>query len=304
MPNLKDIKSRINNAGVAEKVTFSMKNIAAAKLAQARKFYYSGKDYLTYNDKILQYLLLTFQKNGYHCDNSNIVDVVFCGKQNLPKLIFVVGADRGLCGSFNANVIKTTEKFLSKLKENNTDFFILTLGSKVKNYFSAKYKEKVHSFPYKLDIGNFGREEALLIVNYIFKLIIEQKVGTVDFIYTNFVSVLENFPKISQVFPVDFSVIANKKDDKSIKVEDLNVVTDKFIGSIVDNIIKDVLLSSTYKAIIESLTSEYSSRVNAMDNAFNNSKELLDDLSLEYNRTRQNLITKELIEIISGNEAL
>src|SRR5699024_2895829 len=94
------------------------------------------------------------------------------------------------------------------------------------------------------------------------------------------------------------------KDKESISIEDLNVVTDKFIGSIVDNIVKDVLLSSAYKAIIESLTSEYSSRVNAMDNAFNNSKELLDDLSLEYNRTRQNLITKELIEIISGNEAL
>lgn len=299
MSSLKDIKDRINNVSITEKVTLSMKNIASAKLSQARRFYYSAQEYFNYNNKILQYLLFNFKKESQNSNTTSLIGSLLNCNSNLPRLIFVIGSDRGFCGSFNINVIKKTEELIADLKNKNIDFFIVVLGNKIQNHFCNNYKDKFYKLDYKIDISNFGSEEVLLIVNYMFNLLINKKVESIDFVYTNFVSVLQCNTISKNILPIDFNNIDNKAD-----VENLNIVTDKFIEDVTNNIIKDLLLSWVYKAVINSLTSEYFARVSAMDSAASNSKELLESLSLKYNRTRQDLITKELIEIISGNEAL
>lgn len=304
MSNLKDIKDRINNVSVTEKVTMSMKNIASAKLSQSRRYFHSAQEYFNNNSKILQYLLFSFKKEGKDCNNTSFIGAILACNNSFPRMIFVIGSDRGFCGSFNINIIKKTETHIKELKNKNVDFFIVGLGSKIQNYFSNNYRDKFYKLDSKLDISSFENEEALLIANYMFSLLINNKVGSVDFIYTSFTSVLECNTVIANILPVNFDNLNKDISNKEADLETLNIVTDKFIEDVTNNIIKDLLLSWVWKAIINSLTSEYSARVSAMDSAASNSKELLESLSLKYNRTRQDLITKELIEIISGNEAL
>ncbi|MGV3278605.1 ATP synthase F1 subunit gamma [Rickettsiales bacterium LUAb2] len=300
MPSLKHIKSRMGNVATAEKVAFSMKNISSAKLSQARKFLNSSKDYLSINNEILSYMLQAYKENEIVQPNTYISNF-FMENTELPKLLIVVGSDRGLCGGFNAAVIKLAESEIKSLQEKDQKFLVLPIGNKIKNYFNNHYPNKIKKLDQKFEIKTFNTEQALITTNFIAKILEEGKAAAVSVIYTEFTSVMHNTPVISNIFPLNFNV---EEDDKKSVESNLNLVTDNFIKDAFNYIVHDIVLSWVYKIILESLASEHVARVNAMDNSYNNAGELLKDLSLEYNRTRQALITKELIEIISGTESL
>lgn len=302
MPNLKDIKSRISNVSNAEKITFSMKSISAVKLSQVRRFFNSGENYLKTNKHIINDMLLVFRKEasikedeyGYNFFHLNT---------SLPKLIIVFGADRGLCGAFNSNVIKKVESAL----KNNKKFKILAIGSKVRSYFLRHYPDNVLTdFSFKMDLKSFTMQQALLMSRYIFDLFKSGQVGSLEVVYTKFLSVLSNDPTQEQILPVNINKISSeeKEEVKTKSLEDVNMVSDDYIVDALDIMIKDLILSYVYEGVIESLACEHAARVNAMDTSYHNAQDLLKQLSLEYNNTRQAMITRELIEIIAGTEAV
>jgi F-type H+-transporting ATPase subunit gamma len=211
-------------------------------------------------------------------------------------LCVVMTSDRGLCGGFNSNIIKKAKSYFSKISADGKEFKIITVGSKGNDQLKRVYGEKIIeniSFKESKNANYFDADK-------VGKMVIEKfEAGEFDvctIFYNQFKNVITQIPQAQQIVPL------NNEEDENNSDESYEFEPDE--DEILSNLLPKNISTQIFKAMLENSASEQGSRMSAMDNATRNAGEMVDKLTIEYNRSRQAAITKELIEIISGAESL
>jgi len=291
MASLDDLKKRISSVKSTQKITKAMKMVAAAKLRKAQEGAEKGRPY----SEKMHNIILNLSKNI--SDKENAPRLLSGSGENNIHLCVVMTSDRGLCGGFNSNIIKKAKKYFQKKQDEGKIIKIITVGSKgydqLKRQFGDNIIERI-SFKESKSANFFDAEK-------VGKIIIE-KFSNKEFdictiFYNQFKNVISQIPQEQQIIPLE------TKEDDNNKLED-NYEFEPEEDEILGNLLPKNISTQIFKAMLENSASEQGSRMSAMDNATRNAGEMVDKLTIEYNRSRQAAITKELIEIISGAESL
>ncbi len=289
MATLRDIKRRIVGVKNTQKITRAMKMIAAAKLRKAQTNILNARPY---TDKIASIV----SKLPAEDDLSS--NPFFAQRDVKNVAIVVVTADRGLCGSFNQNIIKETERYVNReLKAEDINLQLFCAGKKGVDYFRKRDYEIIGA-----DSGLFSSLEynsALNIYNTIVPKFLDGAIDKVVLIYNSFVSIINQKLEIKQLLPITTESGSEEKHN-----DDINYIYEPDRGYIFKYIIPKHLKAQLWRTLLESNAAELSARMTAMDNATNNADELIKSLNLTYNKERQAAITREILEIVSGANAL
>jgi len=292
MPSLKDIRTRIDATKNTQQITKAMKLVAAAKLRKAQHQIVGMRPYANG--------LLSIIKN---LANSENIRHPFLNPQILndskPNLLLVVmTSDRGLCGGFNAQIIKYTEAFLRENKDRYQKIDVIFIGKKASEYFVKRGVNVVETM-LKLD-RDISYNLAKSVAERLMKLYQDDSYQEVKFIYNEFKSAISQKAVCEQIIPV---LDKNQADKNGSKLSE-DFIFEPDIHQIIDELLNKHFIVQTYRCMCESIAAEHGARMTAMENATNNSKEVIAKLTLTYNKLRQEKITTELIEIVSGAEAL
>lgn len=298
MANLKDLKGRISSVKKTQKITSAMKMVAAAKLRRAQEGAENARPYAERMNRML----------------TSIADSVG-DPEGAPKMLTGTGgnrhlyvictSDRGLCGGFNGSIAREARKRLREHRRNNEEFKLITVGRKGHGLLRSEFGDNiVATFT---DIGKRGVqfEEAVEVANKVTELFEDDQFDICTIVFNKFESAITQIVTPQQLIP--FS--APEGDGDEAESESTDGPRTVFIFEPdEEEILRDLLprniATQVFQALLESSASEHGARMTAMDNATRNAGDMIDDLSLTYNRTRQAVITSELIEIISGAEAL
>ncbi len=292
MPSLDDLKKRIKSVKSTQKITKAMKMVAAAKLRKAQE---NAERSRPYSQK-MQNIILNLTKSVSDSENAPKL-LVGTGKDK-TCLCVVLTADRGLCGGFNSNICKLAKSNFKDILNEGKNLKIITVGTKgydqIKREF-GKYVIKKFSFKEKKQISF---NEAEIIGKEIIDLFNKGEFDKCILFYNNFKNVITQIPQAQQIIPAE-----NKSKDK-VEESSLSYEFEPEEDEILEDLLPKNISTQVFKAFLENAASEQGSRMTAMDNATRNAGDLVDKLTINYNRSRQASITKELIEIISGAESL
>ena len=293
MPSLDDLKKRIKSVKSTQKITKAMKMVAAAKLRKAQENAEKGRHY----SLKMQNIILNLTKSISDPENAPKL-LVGTGKDK-TYLCVVLTADRGLCGGFNSNICKLAKSNFKKILGEGKNLKIITVGSKgldqIKREY-GKYIVKRVSFKEKKQISF---SEADLIGKEIINLFDKEEFDICQLFYNNFKNVITQIPQAQQIIPAIEKDSSDKQEKNSTYYE-----FEPEEDEILEDLLPKNISTQLFKAFLENAASEQGSRMTAMDNATRNAGDLVDKLTINYNRSRQASITKELIEIISGAESL
>ena len=291
MASLDDLKKRIASVKSTQKITKAMKMVAAAKLRRAQESAEKGRPYSEKMNNVILNL-----SNGIS-DKENAPKLLSGSGKDKVHLCVVMTSDRGLCGGFNSNIIKKAKSYFTKLSEDGKDLKIITVGSKGNDQLKRVYGDKIIaniSFKESKHANYFDAEK-------VGKMVIEkfesEEFDVCTIFYNQFKNVITQIPQAQQIIPL------NVKDSEEDKSED-SYEFEPDEDEILSNLLPKNISTQIFKAMLENSASEQGARMSAMDNATRNAGEMVDKLTIEYNRSRQAAITKELIEIISGAESL
>ena len=292
MPSLDDLKKRIKSVKSTQKITKAMKMVAAAKLRKAQENAEKGRPY----SQKMQNIILNLTKSIN--DPQNAPKLLVGTGQDKTYLCVVLTADRGLCGGFNSNICKLAKTNFKKILSEGKELKIITVGTKgldqIKREY-GKYVTKKFSFKNKKQI-TFS--EAEIIGNEIISLFNDNQFDKCILFYNNFKNVITQIPQAQQIIPADNNSSKEKEEDPT------SYEFEPEEDEILEDLLPKNISTQVFKAFLENAASEQGSRMTAMDNATRNAGDLVDKLTIDYNRSRQASITKELIEIISGAESL
>tara|TARA_B100000579_G_scaffold346214_1_gene299028 strand:- start:162 stop:1037 length:876 start_codon:yes stop_codon:yes gene_type:complete len=291
MASLDDLKKRITSVKSTQKITKAMKMVAAAKLKRAQESAERGRPYSQKMNNIILNL------------SSGISD-----KENAPKLLsgsgkeqihlcVVLTSDRGLCGGFNANIIKKAKSYFADLSKQGKELKIITVGSKGNDQLKRVYGNKIIediSFKNSKNLNYFDAEK---VGKSIIEKFEKEEFDVCTIFYNQFKNVITQIPQAQQIIPLNTETNNEKNIEENYEFEPDE---DEILG----NLLPKNISTQIFKAMLENSASEQGARMSAMDNATRNAGEMVDKLTIEYNRSRQAAITKELIEIISGAESL
>ena len=292
MPSLDDLKKRIKSVKSTQKITKAMKMVAAAKLRKAQESAEKGRPYSQKMQNII--LNLTNSIN----DPQNAPKLLVGNGKDKTYLCLVLTADRGLCGGFNSNICKLAKVNFKKILNEGKELKIITVGSKGLDQIKREYgKYVIKKFSFK-DKKKITFAEAEIIGNEIINLFNSNEFDKCILFYNNFKNVITQIPQAQQIIPVEKKIPLEKNED-SISYE-----FEPDEDEILEDLLPKNISTQVFKAFLENAASEQGSRMTAMDNATRNAGDLVDKLTINYNRSRQASITKELIEIISGAESL
>ena len=292
MPSLDDLKKRIKSVKSTQKITKAMKMVAAAKLRKAQESAEKGRPY----SQKMQNIILNLTKSITDPENAPKL-LVGTGKDN-TYLCVVITADRGLCGGFNSNICKLAKSNFKKFLNEGKNLKIITVGTKGLDQIKRDYEKyiiKKLSFKEKKQITY---NEAEIVGNEIINLFKQNQFDKCILYYNNFKNVITQIPEAQQIIP------AESKNSEPNKLNSFQYEFEPEEDEILEDLLPKNISIQVFKAFLENAASEQGSRMTAMDNATRNAGELVDKLTINYNRSRQASITKELIEIISGAESL
>ena len=294
MPSLDDLKKRIKSVKSTQKITKAMKMVAAAKLRKAQENAEKGRPY----SQKMQNIILNLTKTISDPQNAPKL-LVGTGKDKI-NLCVVLTADRGLCGGFNSNICKLAKVSFKKILSEGKELKIITVGTKgldqIKREY-GKYVIKKFSFKNKKQI-TFS--EAEIIGKEIIDLFKKDQFDKCILFFNNFKNVITQIPQAQQIIPAENNSSIKEKEEKDHIFYEFEPEEDE----ILEDLLPKNISTQVFKAFLENAASEQGSRMTAMDNATRNAGDLVDKLTINYNRSRQASITKELIEIISGAESL
>ncbi len=292
MANLKDIKRNIKSVKNTQKTTRAMKLVSTAKLRRAEE---AAKRARVYADKLNEMLFEISEKiNKFKVGGSTSK---FFNKVENPKVVDIlfVTADKGLCGGFNAQTIKEVKRLMDEYSQRGATVRLRCVGRKGIDYFKFQGTELLDSY-----IGISAAptyEKAQEVIDKTVDDFLEGKTDTIILVHNGYRNMITQEMKTLHLMPVDTIEIEEKNESMmEIEAEDEE--------KILDELVKKYFEYNMYYALIDSLAAEHSARMQAMDNATNNAKERVNQLTIQYNKARQEAITTELIEIISGMEAL
>ena len=291
MPSLDDLKKRIKSVKSTQKITKAMKMVAAAKLRKAQENAEKGRPYSQKMQNIILNLTRTIS------DPQNAPKLLVGTGIDKTYLCVVLTADRGLCGGFNSNICKLAKSSFKKILSEGKNLKIITVGSKGLDQIKREYEKYViKKFSFK-DKKQITFKEAEIIGNEIINLFKKNEFDKCILFYNNFKNVITQIPQAQQIVPADKTPIKENEESLSYEFEPEE-------DEILEDLLPKNISTQVFKAFLENAASEQGSRMTAMDNATRNAGDLVDKLTINYNRSRQASITKELIEIISGAESL
>ncbi|WP_300377245.1 F0F1 ATP synthase subunit gamma [Henriciella sp.] len=293
MPSLKDLKNRITSVKSTRKITKAMQMVAAAKLKRAQEAADAGRPYAKRMASVVANLASSMGEGA----GPKLLSGT--GKED-THLVVVMTAERGLCGGFNSYVVKEARQLIRKLVTEGKTVKILTVGKKGREQLKRDYAE---FFVGHVDLsevrGNDYTEAGIGLGLDITKRFDDGEFDVATLVYSQFKNVLTQLPVAQQLIPA--------KAPEDAEIVDLKGAIYEYEPSqeeILETLLPRYINTQIISAMLESGAGEQAARMSAMDNATRNAGEMIDDLSLQYNRARQAQITKELIEIISGAEAL
>lgn len=291
MPSLKEVKNRITSVVSTQQITKAMKMVAAAKLRRSQERIIQMRPFA----QKLNALLKNLSAAQMNADGDNWYSVV---REEKKILIVAISSDRGLCGSFNSNVFKGVnrlleEKYSEQFRKGNVT--VLTIGKKSGDYFGKRKCTLVGDFT--LMFSNLGFENVSRAADFIMQAYKEGKFDKVEVVYNEFKNVATQILRSEQFLPI----LPPKTDNTANQTDYIYQPNQE---EIISGLIPKSLKVQLYKAVLDSNAAENGARMTAMDKATENAGELLKSLRLTYNRTRQAAITKEILEIVGGAEAL
>jgi F-type H+-transporting ATPase subunit gamma len=291
MASLDDLKKRIASVKSTQKITKAMKMVAAAKLRRAQENAEKGRPYSEKMNNIILNL-----SNGIS-NKENAPELLKGTGEDKKHLCIVLTSDRGLCGGFNTNIIKKAKAYFQKISGEGKDLTIITVGSKgydqLKRIYKHKIVEKI-SFKDSKTINYLDAEKVGKMIIDKFK---KREFDICVMFYNQFKNVITQIPQEQQIIPLKAPETEGSSSEDNYEFE-----PDE--DEILSNLLPKNISTQIFKAMLENSASEQGSRMSAMDNATRNAGDMVDKLTIEYNRSRQASITKELIEIISGAESL
>ena len=290
MPSLKDLKNRIGSVKSTQKITSAMKMVAAAKLRRAQDQAIASRPYTSRMDNIVS-------KISSKASGTNI-DLLAGKEDNKTQLLVVFSADRGLCGGFNGSITRTVRKEVQALHKNGIKVKLLMVGKKsadaLNRDFGDLYIDRLEG-----KSGKPSFTDAEILAKKIIILFENNEFGSCRVIYNKFISVIAQEITYKSLIPAEV-----KKNEVEDNIDNSVFEFEPSEEEILNDLLPRNLATQLFSSQIESTASELAARMTAMDNATRNAGEMIDKLTLQYNRTRQAVITKELIEIISGAEAV
>ena len=281
MPSIKEVKNRIGSVKSTQQLTKAMKMVAAAKLKKAQ-------------DKVLQLRPYSKKLNEILSNLSDSINNELFKERNVNKvLVIIVSSDKGLCGGFNSSLIKEFKSFSNDNNFNNIT--VLPIGKKAYDFFKNSNFDLI--LDYWEELNEFSYEKSSEICDFIISSFIESRFDKVSIIYNEFKNVAVQKTVSENFLPV---IQEETKQNDSNN----NYIFEPQKNKIIDDLIPQTLKTQLLKSVLESNASEQGSRMTAMSQATDNAGELLKELKLTYNRSRQAAITKEILEIVGGAEAL
>ena len=291
MPSLDDLRKRITSVKSTQKITKAMKMVAAAKLRKAQEMAEKGRPYSQKMNVILQNLSKAIN------DPSNAPKLLVGTGEDKTHLCIVMTADRGLCGGFNTNIVKLAKNYFNKILSESKILKIIVVGTKGLDQLKRDYgKYIIKKINFK-DKKKLSFKDAEDIGNEIVKLFKSNEFDKCVIFFNKFKNVMTQTPQVQQVIPAKEDI---EQEDKQFLSYEFEPEEDE----ILDDLLPKNISTQIYKGFLENSASEQGSRMTAMDNATRNAGDLVEKLTINYNRSRQAAITKELIEIISGAESL
>ena len=282
MANLKDIRNRIKSVKSIQKVTKAMKMVAAAKMRRAQEHMEEARPYAQRLTEVIQHLLPDVDRE--------ILDLLDVRSVNRVAYV-VVTSDRGLAGSFNTNVLKKAQKDIDTIGKNNIDIFCI--GKKARDYYKQREYTIIDSHTDFWNELYYG--DAIRIGKGIISHFTEKRVDEIHVVYNEFMNVANQYVESEKLLPLEF------EREESVQLDRL-YEPDK--NELVKSLIPRHLNIQVWKYLLESFASEQAARMVAMENATENAEEMIKDLTMEFNKARQASITKEILEIVGGAEAL
>ena len=291
MASLDDLKKRISSVNSTQKITKAMNMVAAAKLRRAQENAERGRPYSEKMNNIILNLSSSVS------DKENAPKLLQGTGQEKTHLCVVLTSDRGLCGGFNSNIIKKAKLFFQKISNENKSLKIITVGSKGYDQLKRQYKNNIIEKLSFKDSKNISYFDANKVGKIIIEKFEKEEFDVCTIFYNQFKNVITQIPQEQQIIPLKTE---NEKDQTNNESYEFEPEEDEILS----NLLPKNISTQIFKAMLENSASEQGSRMSAMDNATRNAGEMVDKLTIEYNRSRQAAITKELIEIISGAESL
>jgi len=292
MPSLKDLKNRIGSVKSTRKITKAMQMVAAAKLKRAQDAATAARPYAERLASVLANLSASAGAGG--------PKLLTGTGEDKTHLVVVLTAERGLAGGFNTYVVKLAKQKIDELRAEGKEVKILTVGKKGREQLSREYGDM---FVGHVDLsGVKGGDFSESAIGLGKKLTLEFDQGDFDvatLVYSQFKNVLSQVPTAQQLIPA-----SAPEESETVDLGNALYIYEPSEEAILETLLPRYINTQILSAMLESAAGEQASRMTAMDNATNNAGEMIDSLSLQYNRARQAQITKELIEIISGAEAL
>ena len=296
MPSLKDIKTQINSVGSTKKITSAMKMVAASKLRRSQEKAEAARPYSSRLEEMLSSLASSA------ASGEGIIKLLTGTGNDQNYIVVPVSADRGLCGGFNSSINRETFKLVKSLEGNGKKVQLMPVGKKSRDFFNRVMKDQIIESFVDLNVSSTGYESALNISNKLQELYFDGKFDKCILVFNKFKSAISQEVTQQQLIPLDVSN-SEKEEEKE---NSSNAIYDYEPDE--ETILKDLLPKNVsiqiFKVLLESDAGAQGARMAAMDNATRNAGEMIDSLTLKYNRTRQAFITKELIEIISGAESI
>lgn len=294
MANLKEIKLKIGSVKNTQKTTKAMKLVSSAKLTRTRQLSEQAKSYAKKINDVLSdiaHQVSKVQDDGnigkafIQNDNPKTVDIVF------------VTADKGLCGGFNMATIKTVTKMIEEYSSNGTNVRLRVAGRKGVDFFTFQGQELLSKVSDLSSAPDYDR--ASEFINSAVEDFKNEVTDKVVLVYNGFLNMLTQEIRVRELLPISLPVVENDEVESMLEIEPLDDETE-----VLDELTEKYIDFNMYYALIDSLAAEHSARMQAMEAATNNARDRVNSLTVEYNKARQAAITTELIEIISGVEAL
>ncbi len=300
MPNLKALKVRINSVTSTQKITSAMKMVAAAKLRHAQEAAVAARPYASRMDHLLDSLAGGFK------DSEGAPPLLAGTGAEQNHLIVACTADRGLCGGFNASIIREVRKMARELGEEGKTVMILCVGRKGRDALKRDFSDAISGEILGLGRQRLSYSDAVEVSDKIIGMFEAGDFDVCTLVFNRFKSAMTQIVTRRQLIPFAMPESEDAADEKTTETAQISAafIFEPEEGEILEQLLPRNIETQVFQALIENNASEQGARMTAMDSATRNASDMIDDLTLTYNRSRQATITKELIEIISGAEAL
>ncbi|WP_209426519.1 F0F1 ATP synthase subunit gamma [Pararhodobacter sp. SW119] len=292
MPSLKDLKNRINSVKSTRKITKAMQMVAAAKLRRAQEAAENARPYAKRMEAVVNGLAASVK-------GSDTAPKLLSGSgKDDVHLLVVMTSERGLCGGFNSSIVKLARQHAAKLRSKGKTVKIITVGKKGREQLRRDLGEHLIAHVDLSDVKRVGYQNARDIAQDVLKRFDAEEFDVATIFFSRFQSVISQIPTAQQIIPAPIAETEEESQGSTVYEYEPSE------EAILEDLLPRSVATQIFTALLENAASEQGARMSAMDSATRNAGDMIDRLTIEYNRSRQAAITKELIEIISGAEAL